>query len=158
MLHLPHHIRLVLHLGPVITNTRPLRLQWLSVLHTPLPVQCTHLPTLLTLHLLYNIHQMLEVHNIISRIVPVHQFIHLLIFRWRVQGKLNSVLNKISLLSKRFILGILLLRQLIHLVLEVHIIHHHRPAIHQHLQIIADQMNLKKTQYHINFFRTEGIQ
>lgn len=99
MLHLPHLIRLVLHLGPVIINIHLLRHQLLLVLHTPLPVQCTRLQMLLTLHLLYNIHQMLEVHNTISRIVPVRQFIHLLIFRWQVQGKSNSVLTQISLLS-----------------------------------------------------------
>lgn len=48
------------------------------------------------------------------------------------------------------ILDIPLPRQLIHLELEVHIIHHHRLAIHQHLQIIVDQMSIKK--FNLNSF------
>jgi len=78
--HLHHHILLVLHLVPAIINIRPLHLLLLLVQLILQPVQCIRHQMRHTLHLLYNIHQMLELHHITSLTVPVHRFTRLLTF------------------------------------------------------------------------------
>lgn len=75
-LHLP--ILLALHRVPAITNIHPRRPLLLLVQHTLQPVQCIHHRMRHTLHLLCNIHQILELHSTTSLTVRVHQFTHLL--------------------------------------------------------------------------------
>lgn len=61
-------------------------------------------------------------------------------------------------MCSNFILDIPQLLQPIHLVLEVQIIHRRRPAILQHLQIIADQMINKGIKLIFLFFMGQGLQ
>lgn len=93
----------MLHQVSAITNTHLPHPLNLPVQHTPQPVQCIHHRMLHIPHLLYNIHQILEMRNTTSLIAQAHRFIHLLLSHQLVLGMIKYFLLFFSYVNSKII-------------------------------------------------------